>query len=96
MIKLKDYPELERQLDELTETWLDDILCEMLENDEKYKKLCREKASANIKLKESIKNSRVNTLFENYSDIACTQENYKLSAIYKQAVKDVFTHFVDA
>ena len=91
---LNKYPELAKQFEEMYKTRRNEILNEMLETDDKYKKLCRELADSSMKLKGAIVGSNIDELFEIYSDMAYARDAYELDIIYKRGIEDSLTVLV--
>lgn len=83
------YPEVKKQFEKLLQTRRNEILDHILETDEEYKKLVRERMQASMSLKNiMLVDSEANILFEKYSDTIYAQEIYELEVIYKQAFID--------
>jgi len=82
------YPEVKKRFEVQCQTRRNEILTHMLETDNGYKELCRERSNASMTLKNSLIGQEANVLFEKYSDAVYAQEVYELGAIYKQAFMD--------
>lgn len=85
---LNKYPELAEQFEEMYQTQRNKILTEMLEMDDEYKMLCKERMNSSMELKAVIVGSDIDVLFEKYSDAAFAQDVYELDALYKKGIED--------
>ena len=85
----KRFPELENRIEKLCQMRCDEILANMLEHDIDYKRLVDKRTEASMALKNAVKGTEANDLFEKYADIICEQETYEQDSLYKQAVHDV-------
>lgn len=83
------YPDLAKQLEILCQTRRNEILSIMLQTDSVYKKLCQDRADISMTLKNTLIDSKADTLFEKYSDVVYAQEIYELDSIYRQAIYDI-------
>jgi len=82
------YSKLEEQLEMLCQIRRYEILENMLKTDDVYKKLCKERTEASVKLKNKLIDPEISELFENYSDAIFAQECYEIDSIYKKAISD--------
>jgi len=90
---LKKHPNIAKQFDEMYKNRLNEILAEMLENDEKYKVLCEKRKKASIALKQAVKATETDKLFEYYSDASLAHDSYELDAVYRKGVEDAVSIF---
>ena len=73
------------------ETRRNEILTNLLETDDEYKKLCRELTDNSMELKRAIAGSGTDVLFEQYADSAYARDAYELDTLYRQGVEDTIS-----
>ena len=76
------YPDMKKRLEALQENRRNEILERLLENNEEYIKLCDERATASMALRNALDDEKVK-LFEEYSDNIYAQEIFKLDEASK-------------
>ena len=83
-----NHPAFKMAFEGLYKTRRDEILTEMLEIDDCYKKLCQQRADTSSTVFEVMKSSGKVDIFEEYSCAIYEQEIYELEAVYKAAFSD--------
>lgn len=85
---LSKHPELMKHIEMSSKTRPNEILTDLLQTNESYSGLCRNRADKSMDLKISLAGTAVDDLFEAYSDAVYAQEVFELECIYRQAFLD--------